>query len=125
MLSYVVISYHGKIFFDSLFYHSCTTMYFSIIISDVFHWNCLNTYCRQMPGYTAPAGYTCPTCSYCIFPPSNLSSPIGEALRAQLGQVNWARAGLGLPLVSKHSCIFNHTFPNFPVPMTIYYFRCV
>ena len=27
-------------------------------------------------------------------------SPIADALRSKMGEVNWARAGLGLPLVS-------------------------
>ncbi|GFN97086.1 Zinc finger protein-like 1 [Plakobranchus ocellatus] len=68
---------------------------------DVFHWNCLNQYAQQLPPQTAPAGYVCPLCSTCIFPQSNLVSPVADALRAFLQQVNWARAGLGLPLIEE------------------------
>lgn len=67
--------------------------------SDVFHWDCLNQFASQMPSNTAPAGYSCPTCKHGLFPPANLMSPVAEALRQMLIQVNWARAGLGLPLV--------------------------
>lgn len=34
-----------------------------------------------------------------MFPPPNLASPIADQLREQLSSVNWARAGLGMPLV--------------------------
>lgn len=74
---------------------------------DVFHWSCLNSHCQQLPANTAPAGYTCPTCSTCIFPPANLATPVAEAVRQLLQQVNWARAGLGLPLIDE---------PDFPPP---------
>lgn len=36
-----------------------------------------------------------------VFPPQNLVSPVADELREKLAGVNWARAGLGLPLVSK------------------------
>ncbi|RUS78667.1 hypothetical protein EGW08_013555 [Elysia chlorotica] len=65
---------------------------------DVFHWRCLSHYFQQMPAQTAPAGYVCPLCSTCIFPQSNLVSPVADSLRSFLQQANWARAGLGLPL---------------------------
>lgn len=74
---------------------------------DVFHWLCLNRHCQQLPPNTAPAGYTCPTCSTCIFPPANLATPVAEAMRGLLQQVNWARAGLGLPLIEE---------PDLPAP---------
>uniref|UniRef100_A0A0B6ZJZ7 RING-type domain-containing protein n=1 Tax=Arion vulgaris TaxID=1028688 RepID=A0A0B6ZJZ7_9EUPU len=70
---------------------------------DVFHWTCLDQFARQHPAQTAPAGYTCPLCSTCIFPQANLASPVADALRALLVQVNWARAGLGLPLIEETS----------------------
>lgn len=68
---------------------------------DVFHWLCLNQHAQCLPANTAPAGYTCPSCNTCIFPPSNLATPVAEALRVLLQQVNWARAGLGLPLIDE------------------------
>ncbi|XP_062584564.1 zinc finger protein-like 1 [Saccostrea cucullata] len=68
---------------------------------DIFHWPCLNQYAQQFPANTAPAGYTCPTCSAGIFPPSNMVSPVADKLKTLLSTVNWARAGLGLPLIDE------------------------
>ncbi|CAM1154737.1 ZFPL1 (predicted) [Pycnogonum litorale] len=67
----------------------------------VFHWNCLNQYAKQLPSNTAPAGYSCPTCNQEIFPASNVVSPIADNLKQVLTRVNWARAGLGLPLLDE------------------------
>ncbi|KAK4884481.1 hypothetical protein RN001_000752 [Aquatica leii] len=67
----------------------------------VFHWSCLDSYSRQLPPTTAPAGYTCPSCRYALFPPANLISPVADVLKEKLAGVNWARAGLGLPLLSE------------------------
>ena len=66
----------------------------------VFRWSCLDNYCRSLPPDTAPAGYLCPVCGTGIFPPDNLVSPVADKLRSVLQDVNWARAGLGLPLLS-------------------------
>jgi len=71
-----------------------------IAVVDVFHWGCLDHYARQLPPNTAPAGYTCPLCKSCVFPANNVVSPVADTLRDLLSKVNWARAGLGLPLVS-------------------------
>lgn len=65
----------------------------------MYHWACLDKYARELPATTAPAGYTCPTCKERIFPDSKLVSPVADVLREKLAGVNWARAGLGLPLV--------------------------
>lgn len=65
---------------------------------DVFHWECLNKFASSLPPNTAPAGYTCPNCKVCVFPPGNLVSPVAETLKKKLMNVNWARTGLGLPL---------------------------
>ncbi|XP_037089967.1 zinc finger protein-like 1 homolog [Pollicipes pollicipes] len=65
----------------------------------VFHWSCLNELALELPANTAPAGYRCPACEEPLFPPANLVSPVADVLRAALHQVNWARAGLGLPLL--------------------------
>lgn len=72
----------------------------------MFHWACLDRFSRQLPATTAPAGYTCPSCRTCLFPASNLVSPVADVLREKLAGVNWARAGLGLPLVSY--CIISY-----------------
>ncbi|XP_028322407.1 zinc finger protein-like 1 [Gouania willdenowi] len=66
---------------------------------DVFHWSCLNDLAARLPLHTAPAGYQCPTCQGPVFPPTNLASPVADVLKEQLSSVNWARAGLGLPLI--------------------------
>lgn len=67
----------------------------------VFHWPCAERLYRSLPRTTAPAGYQCPTCASPIFPPPNLASPVANVLREKLAGVNWARAGLGLPLLSE------------------------
>lgn len=59
----------------------------------------MDTYCRQYPLNTAPAGYACPSCSSSIFPASNLVSPVADVLRSVLANRPWAREGLGLPLL--------------------------
>lgn len=66
---------------------------------DLFHWACINERAAQLPRNTAPAGYQCPSCNGPIFPSANLAGPVASALREKLATVNWARAGLGLPLV--------------------------
>ncbi|KAG7272718.1 hypothetical protein CRUP_038164 [Coryphaenoides rupestris] len=43
----------------------------------------------------------CPSCQGPVFPPPNLASPVADMLRDQLSSVNWARAGLGLPLIEE------------------------
>ena len=48
-------------------------------------------------------GYTCPTCNECIFPSENLVSPVADALRGLLSNVNWARPGMGLPLLEERN----------------------
>ncbi|CAG5037821.1 unnamed protein product [Parnassius apollo] len=66
----------------------------------VFHWECAESRYRALPRTTAPAGYQCPSCATPVFPPPNLVSPVADVLREKLAGVNWARAGLGLPLLS-------------------------
>lgn len=61
----------------------------------MFHWSCLNKYASELPGDTAPAGYQCPKCKECIFPPPNLVSPVVDMLRKKLETVSWSRVGLG------------------------------
>ncbi|NP_001091178.1 zinc finger protein-like 1 isoform X1 [Xenopus laevis] len=70
-----------------------------LVCYDLFHWSCLNDLATQQPPNTAPAGYRCPSCQGPVFPPNNLVSPVAATLREKLSTVNWARAGLGLPLI--------------------------
>ncbi|CAL8267382.1 unnamed protein product [Merluccius merluccius] len=72
-----------------------------LVCYDVFHWACLNELAARLPLHTAPAGYQCPSCQGPVFPPPNLASPVADVLREQLSSVNWARAGLGLPLIEE------------------------
>uniref|UniRef100_A0A6B2F968 Zinc finger protein-like 1 n=1 Tax=Bothriechis nigroviridis TaxID=88079 RepID=A0A6B2F968_BOTNI len=72
-----------------------------LVCYDLFHWSCLNEMAHQLPQNTAPAGYQCPSCQGPVFPPTNLVSPVASALRERLSTVNWARAGLRLPLIDE------------------------
>ncbi|XP_044078130.1 zinc finger protein-like 1 isoform X2 [Siniperca chuatsi] len=83
-----------------------------LVCYDVFHWSCLNNLASQLPLHTAPAGYQCPTCQGPVFPPSNLASPIADVLKEQLSSVNWARAGLGLPLIEEPIGVLEETTAN-------------
>nr|XP_020456175.1 zinc finger protein-like 1 isoform X1 [Monopterus albus] len=83
-----------------------------LVCYDVFHWSCLNNLASQLPLHTAPAGYQCPTCQGPVFPPSNLASPVADVLKEQLSSVNWARAGLGLPLIEEASKVLEETIAN-------------
>lgn len=72
---------------------------------DVFHWRCINKYASELPANTAPAGYQCPKCKECIFPPSNIVSPVVDVLRNKLESVEWSRAGLGQSLLKIEDAI--------------------
>ncbi|XP_042201217.1 zinc finger protein-like 1 [Callorhinchus milii] len=72
-----------------------------LVCYDLFHWSCLNETAAKLPMNTAPAGYQCPSCSGGIFPPANMVSPVANILQEKLATVNWARAGLGLPLIEE------------------------
>ncbi|XP_068188127.1 zinc finger protein-like 1 [Antennarius striatus] len=80
-----------------------------LVCYDVFHWACLNDLASRLPLHTAPAGYQCPVCQGPVFPPANLASPIADVLKEQLASVNWARAGLGLPLIEEPMAVFEET----------------
>ncbi|XP_051901211.1 zinc finger protein-like 1 [Pristis pectinata] len=72
-----------------------------LVCYDLFHWSCLNEMAARLPKNTAPAGYQCPSCSGPVFPPANMVSPVASVLKERLSTVNWARAGLGLPLIEE------------------------
>ncbi|KAK6181431.1 hypothetical protein SNE40_009279 [Patella caerulea] len=80
-----------------------------LVCYDIFHWNCIDKYARSLPPNTAPAGYTCPTCNTGIFPPANMASPIADVVKTFLSRVNWARAGLGLPLIEEAEAPVSNT----------------
>ncbi|EDW16346.1 zinc finger protein-like 1 homolog [Drosophila mojavensis] len=71
-----------------------------LVCYHVYHWDCLNARQASLPANTAPSGHQCPSCSVEIFPTSNLVSPVADALKQYLSQVNWGRSGLGLALLS-------------------------
>uniref|UniRef100_A0A3Q4H7U9 Zinc finger protein-like 1 n=1 Tax=Neolamprologus brichardi TaxID=32507 RepID=A0A3Q4H7U9_NEOBR len=83
-----------------------------LICYDVFHWACLNNLASRLPLHTAPAGYQCPTCQGPVFPPTNMASPVADVLKEQLSSVNWARAGLGLPLIEEPVQVLDETASN-------------
>lgn len=83
-----------------------------LICYDVFHWACLNNLASRLPLHTAPAGYQCPTCQGPVFPPTNMASPVADVLKEQLSSVNWARAGLGLPLIEEPAQVLDETASN-------------
>jgi len=87
-----------------------------LVCYHLFHWVCLERHCSSLPPSTAPAGYTCPCCSDSIFPPDNLVSPVADRLRSVLSDVNWARAGLGLPLLGELEERKPGTVPEGPRP---------
>ncbi|XP_074042094.1 zinc finger protein-like 1 isoform X2 [Leptinotarsa decemlineata] len=82
----------------------------------VFHWSCLDHFSRQLPPTTAPRGYTCPSCKSPFFPAPNLISPVADVLKEKLAGVNWARAGLGLPLLSEEREVKTQVNNNIPHP---------
>jgi len=69
---------------------------------------------------TAPAGYACPVCQDCVFPAENIVSPVADELRSVLKEVNWARAGLGMPLLPSTLPKPQHLFstPSPPPPIS-------
>ena len=81
------------------FCHSFVTQLFSNHLPDIYHLSCLNTFANGLPPNTAPAGYTCPTCHKPIFPATASNSPVANNLRQILAEENWARIGLGMPLI--------------------------
>ncbi|KAL1487049.1 hypothetical protein MTO96_008353 [Rhipicephalus appendiculatus] len=63
----------------------------------VFHWACLDEYCKRMPKTTAPAGYGCPSCGSAIVPAINIESPVADALNVLLKSASWANASPSIP----------------------------
>ncbi|KAJ1352469.1 hypothetical protein KIN20_008802 [Parelaphostrongylus tenuis] len=74
----------------------------------LLHWSCLDLWAQRFPATTAPAGYCCPFCREALFPAINQTSPMIDELRLKLQQANWARVGLGLPLLPEVSSAVPH-----------------
>lgn len=66
----------------------------------IYHLECLDRWASQLPAYTAPAGFNCPTCKEAVFPQPNMASPLVNALKTKLQACGWAKAGLGWSFVS-------------------------
>ncbi|CAK1550465.1 unnamed protein product [Leptosia nina] len=88
----------------------------------VFHWECAESRYRALPHTTAPAGYQCPSCASPVFPPPNLVSPVADVLKEKLAGVNWARAGLGLPLLSDEQDLKGASSRRSQSPLESHYF---
>ncbi|CAG9807065.1 unnamed protein product [Chironomus riparius] len=72
-----------------------------LICYDLFHKKCLEERQSALPSTTAASGHQCPKCDACIFPSSNLVSPVADALRIWLSQVNFGRNEMNLPMFSE------------------------
>lgn len=59
----------------------------------IFHMQCVDSYASRFPPNTAPAGYTCPTCSHPIFAFSS-KSPVAQVLENALRPYAWAKDGI-------------------------------
>lgn len=77
-----------------------------LVCYHLFHWSCLDAYCRSLPPDTAPAGYLCPVagCNCQIFPPDNLVSPVADKLRSVL-QVTTLAAIVKTSQLVEHSVL--------------------
>lgn len=67
----------------------------------VFHTSCLEKYYKALPDNTAPAGYKCNKCDSPVFPAPNQAGRVIDTLKKILANYNWARVGLGLPLIDE------------------------
>ncbi|XP_058876731.1 zinc finger protein-like 1 [Acipenser ruthenus] len=72
---------------------SCATMCFTGPVSMNWPPSC--------PGTRPPLGTSAPPARGPSSPTPNLVGPVAAALREKLASVNWARAGLGLPLIEE------------------------
>lgn len=66
------------------------------------------------------------TSIYLIIPAPNLVSPVSEALRNKLAQVNWGRNDLGLPLVNTKLffiLIINHQQNSIRISLKVSFFH--
>jgi hypothetical protein len=58
-------------------------------LADLFHTACLEKLYSALPDFTAPLGYTCPTCSIPIW--TDKETPIASQVRLKLGSAPWAK----------------------------------
>lgn len=76
-----------------------------LLCYDVFHEACVDRYFKKLPGNTAPAGYKCSSCDMEVFPLPNQAGKVVEQMRSCLSKYNWARVGLGMPLIEESEII--------------------
>nr|XP_039259511.1 zinc finger protein-like 1 [Styela clava] len=76
-----------------------------LLCYDVFHEACLDRHYEKLPSNTAPAGYKCQLCETNVFPAPNQAGKVIDQLKECLSKFNWARIGLGLPLIDESEII--------------------
>lgn len=62
---------------------------------DMFHPECIDVYASSLPGNTALAGYTCPTCDKPILPASDNTSVLAQQIKKTFAHSGWAERVLG------------------------------
>ncbi|CAO2842072.1 unnamed protein product [Amaranthus hypochondriacus] len=81
----------------------------------VIHTNCLVSHIKSFPSHTAPAGYVCPACSTCIWPPKNFKDS-GSRLHSKLKEAI-AQTGLEKNVFGSHPV--SMTTPDRGPPLAI------
>lgn len=85
--------------------HLATGNVVRLLCYDVFHEACLDKFYRKLPPNTAPAGYKCQMCESNLFPAPNQAGKVIDQLKECLSKYNWARIGLGMPLIEESEII--------------------
>ncbi len=58
-------------------------------LKDLFHVDCINRMCAELPDTTASAGYACPGCKVPLFPSSTNTGKIAEDVRMVFKGMKW------------------------------------
>lgn len=93
-----------------------------LMCHDVFHGQCLNNYISSnFNSGTAPAGYTCPTCSSkSVVPPDIAASPVAVALRSFISRAPWAALHSHThPVIEARSVHLENVEPTSPSDIAI------
>ncbi|XP_039068620.1 zinc finger protein-like 1 homolog isoform X2 [Hibiscus syriacus] len=80
----------------------------------VIHTNCLVSHIKSFPPHTAPAGYSCPSCSTSIWPPKNVKDS-ASCLHSQLKEAIM-QTGMEKNLFGNHPISLPTTEPRVPPP---------